>query len=109
MSGSSGSAGYGAGFGEAPTECSRIDIQTQISSPKAQVVAKLRAGDELAVELRNEGATKTIVLVLGRDIAGGLATPEMQKLRECLESGVQFKATVKAIQEGQVKVRVIPA
>lgn len=104
MSGSSGGGG-GGGWDSPPTACDLLDISTQLSSPKASVIANLAVGDVLDVALHAGAATAVVVLHNGQ-VAGGLASPDVQRLRECLEGGAQYSATVREINDAQVKVRV---
>lgn len=104
MSGSPGSGG-GGGSWEAPTTCESLVIDTQLSSPKAAVIAGIAVGDVLDVALQPGTGTVVVVLHHGQ-VAGGLASPDVQRLRECIEGGTQYGAEVREINGAQVKVRV---
>jgi hypothetical protein len=82
-----------------------LDISTQLSSPKAAVIAGLQAGEMLDVALQ-AGADTVVVVLRHGQVAGGLASPDVQRLRECLEGGTQYSAEVKEVNGAQVKVRV---
>jgi hypothetical protein len=103
MSGSPG--GGGGGWDTQPTACDMLDISTQLSSPKAAVIAGIAVGDVLDVALQAGAGTAVVVLHKGQ-LAGGLASPDVQRLRECLEGGTQYGALVREINGAQVKVRV---
>lgn len=103
MSGSSG--GGGGSWDPPPTVCDLLDISTQLSSPKAAVIAGLAVGDVLEVALQSGAGTVVVVLSHGQ-VAGGLASPDVQRLRECLEGGTQYSAVIREINDAQVKVRV---
>ncbi|MRV70626.1 hypothetical protein GJ700_02690 [Duganella sp. FT92W] len=107
MSGSNGGGGGGGGF-EDYVDCSRLMISTQLSSPKPDVVAKLKASDELQVALDNQPGIKVVVALFNGQIAGGLASPETSRLRSCIEQGTNYNATVLDVTGGQVRVRVHP-
>lgn len=107
MSGSGG-GGYGGGFDGAPTACDTLVIETQISSPKADVVKGLAPGIVLEVALEQQGALSVVVLKHDGQVAGGIADPNVPRLRECIAQGTQYSATVRAVQGGLVIVRIAP-
>lgn len=107
MTGSSGS-GYGGGFDSGAVACDALIIDTQISSPKADVIKDLVRGAALNVALAQVGGVSTVVLTYEGRLAGGIADPSVQRLRECLAQGTQYTATVRAINGGLVTVRVTP-
>lgn len=104
MSGSGG--GGGGGFSTQSDSCETLVIDTQLSSPKPAVVALISVGDELEVATQQMGATTVVVALYQGQLAGGLASPEIQRLRECLAGGTQYVARVTAKNGGQVRVRV---
>jgi hypothetical protein len=106
MSGSGG-GGYGGGF-DSTDACDTLVIDTQLSSPKDDVVSAINVGDVLEVELRQYGATVVVVALHNGAIAGGIAAPQVPKLRECIQGGTTYVAKVTAKNEGQVKVRISP-
>ena len=107
MSGSGG-GGYGGGFATDEVACDRLAFDTQLSSPKAAVVAHINAGDVLTVALDQQGAAQVVVIKRGNDIAGGITSPKMAHLLECIRQGTRYQATVTAKSDGQVSVRISP-
>lgn len=105
MSGSSGGGG-GGGFGLPPDSCAALVVDTQLSSPKEDVVSQIEVGDILEVATVTMGATVVVVVQHRGQLAGGLASPLVQRLRECMNAGTQYHAEVIAKKEGQVRVRV---
>lgn len=105
MSGSSGSGGGGSG-GNPDTPCAEVAFETQLSSPKADVIQGILPGNVLNVDLRQQGTAYTIIVLREGQVAGGLTAPDVQRLRECILAGVKYGATVVSVNEGQVKVRV---
>lgn len=105
MSGSSGGGG-GGGYDAPPDSCELLVIDTQISSPKEDVIDHILAGDVLDVSTQTIGTTVVVVVLHKGQLAGGLASPKVQRLRECMASGTQYDATVTAKTDGQVRVRV---
>lgn len=105
MSGSGGS-GYGGGFNDGGAACELLVIHTQLSSPVAAVVQQLAVGDVMQV-VSQPGPVVALVQAMYRgQIAGGIAAAQISRLLECLSQGHAYKATVTAIQGGQVKIRV---
>lgn len=103
----SGSGGSSSGPDYVPTrQCEDLVIDTQLSSPKPDVVAGISNGDVLDVEAQQMNGTTVVVALHNGNIAGGLASPEIQRLRECIAKGVEYAATVTAKKGGQVSVRV---
>lgn len=105
MSGSSGSTG-GIGFSTGASSCESLVISTQLNSPKPAVVAQINVGDTLEVTIQQVGAAAAVVALYRGQLAGGLASPDLQKLRECLAGGTQYVATVVGKNDGQVTVRI---
>lgn len=106
MSGSGGSS-YSSGFEPADT-CDSLFIETQLSSPKEDVVDKINVGDILDVTVQQVGATMVVVVLHQGAIAGGIAAPQVQRLRECIAQGTIYDATVINKNDGQVRVRIKP-
>lgn len=108
MSGSSASSGGSGSWEAPPTRCELLVITTQLSSPKAAVIAKISVGDVLDVALQPSPGGMLVVVLRSGELAGGLASPDLQRLRECLEGGTLYAATVTEINGAQVKVRINP-
>jgi hypothetical protein len=81
-------------------------IDTQLSSPKPAVIAGIQVGEVLDVAVQDMAGTSAVVVLRQGQIAGGLASPELTRLRQCISEGYQYKATVTDVQGGQVRVRV---
>src|SRR5688572_20938010 len=104
MSGSSG--GGGGGDYHPKRDCSDLVIDTQLSSPKPAVVAQIKKGDVLQVGTIVQGSTTTVVVTHQGKLAGGLASSEVNELRECLAKGFKYEAKVLEKKGGQVRVLV---
>jgi len=103
MSGSSG----GGGGPDTPTfSCEDLVIKAQIASPKAAVVSKLKMGDVLDVAVQTIGGVAVVVLLFKGKLAGGLASPHLSRLRECIDGGTTYQATITAISGAQINVTV---
>jgi hypothetical protein len=105
MSGSGGGGG-GGGFDPPGSSCADLEFDTQLSSPKPAVVTQLKVNDLLDVVTQVvAGATVVVALHKGQ-VAGGLASPLVQRLRECIDGGTAFTARVLSVNSGQVRVHV---
>ena len=104
MTGSGGSGG--GGFDSSHEDCAALAFDTQLSSPKQAVVALLKVDDDLMVETQTVGSTTVVVALHQGKVAGGIASPLIQRLRECIASGTSYIATVMEVNGGQVRVRV---
>lgn len=98
------SGGSGGGGGE--MSCAALEIDTQVSSPKADVVRQLKKDDVLQVTLRQENGAVIVSLLFKGQLVGGVASPLLPRLRECMQQGTEYVAVVTAISGGQVKIRI---
>ncbi|WP_447879665.1 hypothetical protein [Serratia fonticola] len=107
MSGSSGGS-FGGQFGQEAFEvtCEKLTINTQLSSPNPTVVSQLSVGCILdIVQLHQNGLSLTEARYIGNTV-GGIASPQIQRMRECMNQGTLYVAQVMSINSGQVMVRV---
>lgn len=104
MSGTSGGS-FNNGF-ESSDSCDALSFETQLNSPKDEVVDNLLEGSLLEVVITQSGSTTIVAAVHDGKIAGGIAAPQVQRLRECLLGGTQYCATVLSVNGGQVRIRV---
>jgi hypothetical protein len=102
MSGSSGTGGH-----EPPTlSCEDLEFDTQLTSPKLDVVNKLSKDVVLKVSTQVMGGKSRVVATYKGNEAGGIGSSDLRQLRECIEGGTRYTATVISINSGQVKVHV---
>jgi hypothetical protein len=106
MTGSNRRSGGGYGSGGGEVSCAALEVDTQISSPKADVVGQLKDGDVLQVQLQQVNATTVVSLLFKGQLAGGVASPTLPRLRECMQQGTVYHAVVTGISGGQVKIRI---
>lgn len=105
MTGSSGSGG-GSGFWESQDSCDTLVIDTQLSSPKPDVISDISVGDLLGISIESIGTTTVVVALHNGKVAGGLASPKIRRLLECLAGGTRYVARVTEKNDGQICVRV---
>ncbi|AVX36246.1 hypothetical protein [Yersinia massiliensis] len=108
MSGSGGGS-FGGQFGQDTFEltCEKLTITTQLSSPNPAVVPFLKVGDILVIQQRNQNGLSLTEAIFGTNqVAGGIASPQIRRMRECIELGTTYVARVISINGGQVMVKV---
>ena len=86
--------------------CLEIHFQTQLSSPKPDVISKLKKGDTLNIELRTIHTQVVVAAIFDEEIAGGIASPQISSIRECIQRGTKYRAKVISIHEGLVRIDV---
>ncbi len=105
MSGGGGSdfsfGGSGGGSGDGGTECDALQFTDVLSSPDPAVIATLVVGQELDVQAN--GQVVSAIAPAGR---AGTLLNQMIRMIECLEEGHAFKAEVKMISGGLIRVHV---
>lgn len=101
----SGSGGSYLGSDSPSDSCATLRFETQLASPKAQVVAGLQAGDVLDIAF-GQGGNQVVVALFNGVEAGGIVDPHLNQLRKCMNQNEQFQARVLSITGGQVRIRV---
>lgn len=96
------------GFSTRESSCDTLKFETQLASPKEQIVAQMKIGDILDVHLDQLGSLSVVQVLWNGHIAGGIASPQVQRLLTCLREGSTYVAEVISILGGQVKVRILP-
>jgi hypothetical protein len=102
----SGISSGGPDNGEPEESCESLVIDTQLSSPKPDVISGVQVGDVLEVDAEIRGDRTLVIVRHHGEEAGGLASPLLKRLRQCIEGGTQYRAKVTAKKDGQVRVRV---
>jgi hypothetical protein len=88
--------------------CENLVFETQLASPKEEVVAQLKRGDILDVHLDQLSGMSVVQALWNGHVAGGIASPQVQRLLACLREGSTYAAEVISVLGGQVKVRIFP-
>lgn len=87
--------------------CESLVIDTLLASPRQIVVSDISPGDVLDVRLAETSTGERVVQVEFRgQLAGGLASPAISRLRECIDGGTQYQARVTGKRDALVRVRV---
>lgn len=105
MSGSGGGGSGGGGPGYS-SPCDTLRFDSQLSSPQAAVVGTLNINDVLLIVVVPMNGQVVVQVLSHGQPAGGLTGPEATQLRNCIDQGHNFTATVLQIVSGQVRVRI---
>lgn len=106
MSGSSG--GFGGGS-IADVPCSGLVINTQIATPNPSLIASVQVGDVFAVTLVPMNGLLVVAVVRNNvDLIGGLAGGAISRLRDCINGGTAYTATVNRVSGPLILVRIEP-
>jgi hypothetical protein len=100
MSGSGGGGGDGWG---PEASCERLVINTMLASPRPGAVSVLYPGQVLHVRLYSGSV---VVFDDHDELVGGIASPLVQRLRECIEAGTEYQAKVVAKNNALVRLQV---
>jgi len=95
----------GGGQGAIPDPCD-IDEITVINSPDRSVLATLRVGDSLIVELLSGPPRRLIVKSASGAVVGSITSASLPQLVKCSQNGVQYYAEVLGIRGAVCQVRV---
>lgn len=85
--------------------CEDLVITVQLSSPKENVISRLKEGDILTIDFMEDSLTTVYAFYEG-EVAGGIAASSIRKLRECLLSGTKYQGKVLEINQGQVRIKI---
>ncbi|KPY55904.1 hypothetical protein [Pseudomonas syringae] len=93
-----------------PTEtaCDMLYLQTQLASPKPDVVDQINIDDVLDIGLSNLNGQLVAVALWQGQLAGGIASPRVLRLIACIESGTSYRAAVVDKNGAQVVLRISP-
>ncbi|MGJ7512797.1 hypothetical protein ACSFE6_00280 [Pseudomonas baetica] len=106
MSGS-GTRFYGKATPANPV-CEKLELFTQLSSPKEDVVDQIQIGDVLEVVISPLNGFNIVQVLWRGKLAGGVASPDIQLLQRCLSEGVIYLAQVTDKSGGEIRVRIYP-
>ena len=104
MSGSGGAVGGGHFDRDVP--CDNLRFEAQLTNPQPAVVVTLVVGEALDILINTMNGQVVLQVLKNAQVAGGLAGPDATQLRNCIEEGHQYKATVRLVISGQVRVQI---
>lgn len=103
--GSGGSSG-GGGSGCVGNICSSLFERIILSSPVPEVIAKLKQGSVLQIELIDQG--RILVAIFHGERAGSIISPKLIEFIECIQTGFEYIAIVDSIDGGQCQTTIRP-
>ncbi len=106
MSGRDGGDGGPGGRRTSDVSCELLAFRAQLTSPKPEVVSTLSVGDILEVVVDSMNGQMVVKAVFEGQVAGGLAGPDVIRLRECIDQDHAYQAEVESVNGGQVRVSV---
>jgi hypothetical protein len=86
--------------------CGSLIIQTQLSSPREDVIQTLKKGDLLTIILLNGNGP--CVATYNEKIAGTIINKDILTLIACLQKGCKFIAIVRNIIGGRCAITIKP-
>jgi hypothetical protein len=103
-----GGVGGAGGGGESSPDCGLLIVETTINSPVSAVIASLKRGDRLTVEIQvGANNINSLVAKHGGQIAGSLTPPSLITILTCIQNGFQYVAIVlNDVTGGVVRVRI---
>ncbi len=102
----SGSGGGGGGGHDYDSPCDTVRFEAQLTSPRPAVVETLAPKEVLDIGVANMKGQIVVQVLKNDQLVGGLAGPDATRLRNCIDRGYQYKATVRTINGGQIRVLV---
>lgn len=105
MSGSDGGGVGGGGF-DYDLPCDNLRFEAQLTSPQPAVVTTLVVAEVLDIVINTMNDQVVLQVLKNGQVAGGLAGPDATRLRNCIEQDHQYKATVRLVNSGQVRVLI---
>lgn len=85
--------------------CERLTIMTYLSSPKADVIDKVKVNDILSISALSDQGPIVATTAEGK-IAGSILSSEQVRLLNCINSGTEYEAIVLSIQGGSCEIRI---
>lgn len=106
MSGGSSPGGYGDSSGGTVSggDCDIVEV-VPLNSPKAPIVAKLKLGDKLSVEIVGGSV---VARDSAKNIAGSLTPRRLADLIACINKGREYVAIVRSLKGALCEVEVRP-
>ncbi|BCS51772.1 hypothetical protein [Geobacter sp. SVR] len=108
MSGGDSTGGGGGSTGEV-LDCSKLFERTVLNSPKAEILAKLEAGQVLKLILMQSDSKKSLVAVTSEgEVAGSITTASLSQIKKCIDQGYGYIALVESVAGGRCSVLLRP-
>lgn len=107
MSGMGSSGGFGSGgAGGGNFDCADFCFETHIHSPNPNTISSLNVGDILYVVLATINGVDVVQVQNANGVGVGGLVDRGPRIRQCLELGFRFTATVRGISGAAVRIFV---
>lgn len=103
--GGSGNGGGGRSSHNKEIPCEELKFNTQLSSPKEDVIVNIRPGMLLEVIL--SPTRTTCVVIIDGQIAGTIIHSNLNKLINCIVKGNVFYAKVRSVDGAKCAITVL--
>ena len=104
MSGNDSSGGnFGGGGRTTGFDCSKVSIKTNVSSPNPSVLATLKVGDILKIEIRVPTGP-LLAITQTNQVLGSVFTKDPAALIGCINDGNLYEAEILKISGGDVQI-----
>ncbi len=89
------------------SDCGDLAFLTTLASPNPDEIDSLDLGDVLRVALIDEDDVTIIgVQKRGGEVIGSIVSGRLADLRACLQQGFEYRAEVKSVAGGAIRVRI---
>lgn len=105
-SGSWRSAGDDGNGASGANKCA-ITEKTILASPVPAIIATLKVGEILSVELETTPRARVVIKRLGQT-AGALTSARLVDIIECLRNSFSYEAEVLSINGGRIEIEIRP-
>lgn len=96
------SPGGGAPAAWKSSPCDELRFETTLNSPNRVVLSKIRVGEILSIQLKEE----TLIVVSAHGVAGSITSDRMLQLRECILTGHEYIGRVTQLAQGMCRVEI---
>jgi hypothetical protein len=100
--------GGGGGGGDPSDDCN-IREQTRLNSPDRTVLATLRVGDILKLQLENGPPVMLVALDSRGRPAGSITSPMLPQIVQCIRQGKTYEAEIQALNGAICEVQIRPS
>lgn len=109
-SGSSGRSGFEDGGGD-QLDCNIVE-RISLTNPVVAVIATIKKGDQLPIEIRQVGQREAVVAKKNGQIAGAIILSSVKRMGDliaCIRRGNRYDAIVLSVKGAICEVEVHPA
>ena len=106
MSGYGGASSGGGGGSQPLLDCGNISFNTDINSINKDAISGLTPNDFLEVKLID--GIVVVTNPINQEIIGSINWSHILQLIDCIGNGFLYKAKIRSIDDGLIKVHITP-